>query len=135
VNKASVSGRLTLLISGGLGANTSDSESVYAGGVKANVLFFDKRPAGDKPWTTNLWVYDLRTNQHFTQKTNPLQRHHLDEFVEGYKAGRPRSERVESERWKVYSYDELMERDKANLGAKAELGLVALSASIASLKA
>ena len=87
----------------------------YAGGVKANVIFMDKRPAGDKPWTTNLWVYDLRTNQHFTQKTNPLQRHHLDEFVEGYKAGRPRSERVEGERWKAYSYDELMERDKANL--------------------
>ena len=87
----------------------------YAGGVKANVLFFDKRPAGDKPWTSNLWVYDLRTNQHFTQKNNALQRHHLDEFVDGYKSGRPRSERVESERWKVYSYEELLERDKANL--------------------
>ena len=87
----------------------------YAGGVKANVLFFDKRPAGDKPWTTNLWVYDLRTNQHFTQKTNPLQRHHLDEFVDHYKAGRPRSERVEAERFKVFSYDELLARDKANL--------------------
>ena len=87
----------------------------YAGGVKANVLFFDKRPAGDKPWTTNLWVYDLRTNQHFTQKTNAMQRHHLDEFVDCYKAGRPRSERVESERFKVYAYEELLERDKANL--------------------
>jgi type I restriction enzyme M protein len=42
----------------------------YAGGVKANVLFFDKRPAAEKPWTTTLWVYDLRTNQHFTQKQN-----------------------------------------------------------------
>lgn len=87
----------------------------YAGGVKANVIFFDKRPAGDKPWTSKLWVYDLRTNQHFTQKTNPLQRNHLDEFVDLYKAGRPHSERVEAERFKVFSYDELLARDKANL--------------------
>ncbi len=87
----------------------------YAGGVKANVLFFDKRPAGDKPWTTKLWVYDFRTNQHFTQKVSPLRRHHLDEFVELYKSGRPRSERVESERFKPFVYEELLARDKANL--------------------
>ena len=87
----------------------------YAGGVKANVLFFDKRPAGDKPWTTTLWVYDLRTSQHFTQKTNPLRRHHLDEFVELYRAGCPRSERVESIRFKPFLYDELIARDKVSL--------------------
>ena len=87
----------------------------YAGGVKANVLFFDKRPAGDKPWTTTLWVYDLRTNQHFTQKVDPLRRHHLDEFVESYQPGRPRSERAESERFKSFTYEELLARDKANL--------------------
>ena len=87
----------------------------YAGGVKANVLFFDKRPAGDSPWTTKLWVYDLRTNQHFTQKQNTLQRHHMDEFVELYMPGRPRSERVESERFKSFTYEELVARDKANL--------------------
>jgi type I restriction enzyme M protein len=44
----------------------------YAQGVKANVLFFDKKPASETPWTTKLWIYDLRTNQHFTLKTNPL---------------------------------------------------------------
>ena len=87
----------------------------YAGGVKANVLFFDKRPASDTPWTEKLWVYDLRTNQHFTMKQNPLRRSHLDEFVECYKPGRPRGERVESERFKAFTYDELMARDKANL--------------------
>jgi type I restriction enzyme M protein len=86
----------------------------YAGGVKANVLFFDKRPAGERPWTTNLWVYDFRTNQHFTQKTMSMKRHHLDEFVACYKSGN-RGERVESERFKVYSYEELVARDKANL--------------------
>ena len=87
----------------------------YAGGVKANVLFFDKRPASDTPWTEKLWVYDFRTNQHFTMKQNPLRRKHLDEFVECYKPGRPRGERVESERFKAFTYDELMARDKANL--------------------
>ena len=56
----------------------------YAQGVKANVLFFDKKPASEQPWTKKLWVYDLRTNQHFTLKQNPLRRHHLEEFVECY---------------------------------------------------
>jgi type I restriction enzyme M protein len=46
----------------------------YAQGVKANVLFFDKKPASETPWTRKLWIYDLRTNQHFTLKTNPLKR-------------------------------------------------------------
>ncbi len=53
----------------------------YAQGVKANVLFFDRKPASPNPWTETLWVYDLRTNQHFTLKANPLKRSDLDEFV------------------------------------------------------
>jgi type I restriction enzyme M protein len=87
----------------------------YAQGVKANVLFFDKKPASERPWTEKLWVYDLRTNQHFTLKQNQLRRAHLDEFVECYAPGRVRSERVESERFRAFTYDELMARDKANL--------------------
>ena len=86
----------------------------YAGGVKANVLFFDKKPAGDKPWTTKLWVYDFRTNQHFTMKQNPLRREHLDEFVDDFKPGN-RGKRKESERFKAFTYDEIIARDKANL--------------------
>ena len=67
----------------------------YAGGVKANVLFFDKKPANEDgaAWTEKLWVYDFRTNQHFTLKRNPLLRSHLGEFVESYKPGEPCSER------------------------------------------
>ena len=62
----------------------------YAGGVKANVLFFDHRPARPgEPWTTDLCVYDLRTGQHFTQKQRPLQREHLDDFVACYRPARP----------------------------------------------
>ena len=50
----------------------------YAQGVKANVLFFDRKPAAEKPWTEKLWIYDLppsngygatrRTDKHFTLK-------------------------------------------------------------------
>ncbi len=87
----------------------------YAQGVKANVLFFDKKPAGERPWTQRLWVYDLRTNRHFTLKQNPLRRQHLDEFVACYVPGRSRSGRVESERFRAFDYDELVARDKADL--------------------
>jgi type I restriction enzyme M protein len=88
----------------------------YAQGVKANVLFFDKKPASERPWTERLWIYDLRTNQHFTLKQNPLRRRHLDEFVDiCYLPDKPRAERVESERFKSFSYDEVIARDKVNL--------------------
>lgn len=89
----------------------------YAGGVKANVLFFDKRPAREDgaPWTEHLWVYDLRTNQHFTLKQNPMRPEHLADFVDSYRPGRPRAERVESERFRAFPYDELIARDKTNL--------------------
>jgi type I restriction enzyme M protein len=60
----------------------------YAQGVKANVLFFDKRPGREKPWTDRLWFYDLRTNQHFTRKTSPLKREDLDDFVACFKPGK-----------------------------------------------
>jgi len=87
----------------------------YAQGVKANVLFFDRKPAAEQPWTQRLWVYDMRTNQHFTLKQNPLTRAHLDGFVASYAPGRPRDERVETERFRSFGYDELVARDKANL--------------------
>ncbi len=88
----------------------------YAQGVKANVLFFDKKVARpSQPWTEWLWVYDLRTNQHFTLKLNPLRRGDLDEFVTAYRPGMPRSARQESERWKSFAHDEIVARDKANL--------------------
>ncbi|GAB1820036.1 type I restriction-modification system subunit M [Herbidospora sp. RD11066] len=88
----------------------------YAGGVKANVLFFDKRPARpDTAWTSKLWVYDLRTGQHFTLKQNPLRREHLDDFVKCYRPGESRESRIETERFHPFTYDELISRDKVNL--------------------
>src|SRR5205807_9600320 len=60
----------------------------YSPGVKANVIFFDKKEGRADSWTDTLWVYDLRTNQHFTLKQKPIQRKGFDEFVECYKPGR-----------------------------------------------
>lgn len=86
----------------------------YAQGVKANVLFFDRKPASETPWTRDLWIYDLRTNQRFTLKTNPLGRSHLEDFVACYNA-EDRGEREETERFRRFSYDELIKRDKVSL--------------------
>ncbi len=61
-----------------------------------------------------MWVYDLRTNQNFTLRTNPLTRAHLDDFVACYHAEN-RHQRQESERFRPFSYDELLKRDKVSL--------------------
>ena len=93
----------------------------YAQGVKANVLFFDAKPARAEPWTEKLWVYDLRTNKHFTLKQNPLKRLDLDEFVECFRPGRRHSredawsEEDPDGRWRAFPYEELARRDKLNL--------------------
>jgi type I restriction enzyme M protein len=86
----------------------------YANGVKANVVFFDRKPASETPWTRDVWIYDLRTNKHFTLVRNPLIRADLDDFVACYRAD-DRSQRRETERFKRYTYDELLERDKVSL--------------------
>ncbi|MBU4321341.1 MAG: type I restriction-modification system subunit M [Nanoarchaeota archaeon] len=93
----------------------------YAQGVKANVLFFERKPASEKPWTKKLWIYDLRTNKHFTLKTNPLKYEDLKEFTQCYNPQNRHnrkptwSEENPNGRWRSYSYDELMKRDKVNL--------------------
>ena len=94
----------------------------YAQGVKANVLFFDRKPASETPWTRQLWIYDLRTNMNFTLKTNPLQRQDLDEFVKCYRPDNRHErkatwsqKRNPQGRWRAFFYDELVKRDKVNL--------------------
>jgi len=86
----------------------------YAQGVKANVLFFDRKPASETPWTKTLWIYDFRTNQHFTLKTKPLQRPDLDDFVACYNPEN-RHQRQATDRFKPFGYEELMKRDKVSL--------------------
>lgn len=83
----------------------------YAQGVKANVLFFRK---GEK--TKEVWYYDYRTDVKHTLATNPIQRHHLDEFVACYKNRvETYSEENPNGRWRKYSFDELIARDKTSL--------------------
>jgi type I restriction enzyme M protein len=85
------------------------------------VLFFDNRPGRAEPWTESLWIYDLRTNKNFTLKQNPLTRAELDEFVECYHPANRHdrqptwTEEKPDGRWRSFTYDELMARDKANL--------------------
>ena len=86
----------------------------YAQGVKANVLFFDRKPASEKPWTEKLWIYDLRTNKHFTLKTNPLTYADLEDFIKYYNPDN-RYDRQETERFRAFSYEELIQRDKTSL--------------------
>jgi len=93
----------------------------YAQGVKANVLFFDKKPASETPWTKKLWIYDLRTNTHFTLKTDPLKREDLDEFVMCYcpsnraKRKATWNDKNTAGRWRPYDHQDLISRDKASL--------------------
>ena len=86
----------------------------YAQGVKANVLFFDRKPASENPWTEKLWIYDLRTNKRFTLKTKQMRYDALQDFIGCYNPDN-RHDRGESERFKSFSYDELMQRDKVSL--------------------
>lgn len=81
----------------------------YSPGVKANVLFFDKKEASKSAQTKELWVYDYRTNVHKTLKTKRLVASDLSDFVKCYR------ERKETERFKSFPYEELIKRDKLNM--------------------
>ena len=93
----------------------------YAQGVKANVIFFDNRPASPDPQTSKVWFYDYRTNVHHTLKQKPLTYGNLEDFVACYKAGNRHvreetwSEDAPDGRWRAYSREELLQRDKASL--------------------
>jgi type I restriction enzyme M protein len=86
----------------------------YKQGVKANVLFFDKKRPSEIAATKDLWIYDLRTNQRFTLKERPMTAADLRDFVACHRSGR-RFEREEAERFKRFSLDALLARDKVNL--------------------
>lgn len=89
----------------------------YAQGVKANVLFFTKGTP-----TKDIWFFDYRTSVKHTLATNPMLRHHLDEFVACYKANNinARTETYNAEsnpngRWRKYDVGDVMKRDKTSL--------------------
>lgn len=93
----------------------------YKPGVKANVLFFEKRPAGAETQTKEIWYYDFRTNMHFTLKKNPMKDSDLEDFISCYHPEN-RHERTETwseenpdGRFRRFTIDEIMSRDKLSL--------------------
>ncbi|MGE0590174.1 MAG: N-6 DNA methylase [Cyclobacteriaceae bacterium] len=93
----------------------------YAHGVKANVIFFDGKPASKDPWTKEIWYYDYRTNIHHTLKKNPLKFDDLSEFIKCYNP-KNRNKRKETwnegnpdGRWRKFTFDEIIARDKTSL--------------------
>jgi type I restriction enzyme M protein len=93
----------------------------YANGVKANVLFFDNHPAAKEPWTKDVWIFDYRTNTHHTLKKNRMQFEDLKEFIDCYnpknrhKRKATWSESNPDGRWRKFTYDEIVNRDKTSL--------------------
>lgn len=93
----------------------------YAQGVKANVLFFKNKPANKEAWTKDIWFYDYRTNIHHTPKKNPMRQEHLLDFVELYngenidKRKETWSEENPEGRFRKFTYDEIIARDKTSL--------------------
>jgi type I restriction enzyme M protein len=94
----------------------------YAQGVKANVIFFDRKPGAKEPWTKQVWYYDLRTNMEFTLKERRMKRADLDEFVNCYNPENRNkrkplwdAKKNPEGRWRAFSYDELVVRDKCSL--------------------
>ena len=94
----------------------------YANGVKANVLFFDNRPAHKEPWTKEVWIYDYRTNIHHTLKKKPMRLEHLQDFIDCYNPQdrHQRKATWDAEanpegRWRRYAYQDIVARDKTSL--------------------
>lgn len=93
----------------------------YAHGVKANVIFFDNKPASKQPWTKEVWYYDYRTNIHHTLKKNTMKSDDLKDFIECYnpknrhKRKETFSEKNPEGRWRKFTFDEITARDKTSL--------------------
>lgn len=86
----------------------------YSPGVKANVLFFDKKPVTMTPATKEIWIYDLRNNQNFSLRQNPIRPEDLTDFIQCYCADDP-TQRKETPRFRRFKYSDIIARDKANL--------------------
>lgn len=93
----------------------------YKPGVKANVLFFYNTPPSSTMSTKDVWIYDFRTNIHFTLKKNPLKLEDLSDFIKCYN-GDDTTARTETYskknpdgRWRKYSADDIIKRDKTSL--------------------
>lgn len=86
----------------------------YSPGVKANVIFFDKKRVSNAPATKAVWVYDLRSKHNFTLRHNPIGPDDLKDFIHCYRADAP-TRREETDNFRRVKYSEIIARDKANL--------------------
>jgi type I restriction enzyme M protein len=83
--------------------------------VKGRALIMGEwRHGYGKPNTKALWIYDFRTNMHFTLRKNSLKTEDLDDFVRCY-THEDRKKRKETERFKRFAVEDLLKRDKLNL--------------------
>ncbi len=94
----------------------------YAQGVKANVIFFDNKPAQKYPWTKEIWIYDYRTNIHHTLKKKPLKEQHLQDFISCFnpedRLNRKSTwdpEKNPEGRWRKFDYADILKKDKTSL--------------------
>jgi type I restriction enzyme M protein len=86
----------------------------YSPGVKANVIFFDKRREATSPATKEVWIYDLRSSATFSLRQNPIKLEDLADFVRCYSA-EDRNRRKESARFRRFAYSAIVARDRASL--------------------
>ncbi|MGY0058412.1 N-6 DNA methylase [Streptomyces sp. LZ34] len=85
--------------------------------IRANVIFFDRPPhrTDNRPQTTRIWVYDLRSSRQFAHVHTPLVRRDLDDFVSVYLPGRPRTDRAETEHFRCFDVRDVLDHDHARL--------------------
>ncbi len=79
----------------------------YSQGVKANVIFFTKGLPTEKTW-----IFDARSNvPGITKKDRPLTPKHFEEFEKSFGDDpNGRAKRKESERFKVFTIDQIRDR-------------------------
>ena len=93
----------------------------YKPGVKANVIFFDKKPASPETQTKEIWIYDFRTNVHFTLKQHPMADGDLEDFIACYNPANRHdrhetwSEENPEGRFRRFKIEDILKRDKTSL--------------------
>ncbi len=74
-----------------------------------------RRAPTAKPNSKALWIYDFRTNMHFTLRKNHAEAFRPRRLRSRATLPRNRSKRQETERFKRFPVDDLLKRDKLNL--------------------
>jgi type I restriction enzyme M protein len=87
----------------------------YSPGVKANVLFFDKKGREDRTQEMKeTWIYDLRSGSDFSLRQRPISGEDLKDFIKAFCA-EDRTGREETAKFRRFPISEILARDKASL--------------------